>query len=310
MPCYNEADVLHSTIGALTEKIEALCAAGMCSEDSYLVLVDDGSIDDTWEIIRQAVFGRNGRVVGLSLAINAGHQNAVIAGLDYTTGKSDLAITIDADLQDDLNCLGPMIEEYKKGFELVLGIRKRRSSDTWFKRVTASYFYKGMRALGVDVVDQHADFRLMSSAALHNLKLFPEYHLFLRGLVTRLHSRVAFTYYDRLPRMAGETKYPLRRMLSLAWRGVTSFSIVPLRIISILGFCVFSVSFLMVLLSVIAWATGHAVPGWASTTVPLYTLGGIQMLSLGVVGEYIGKLFEQSKNRPRYIIDRIESGNE
>lgn len=305
VPCFNEADTLPRTIPALREKLASLISAARCDPASFLVFVDDGSFDGTWARIETASRESHRQVVGIRLAVNCGHQNALVAAIDYATDRAEASVSIDADLQDELATLDDMLSAYMQGAELVLGVRRSRASDTAFKRWSAGFFYRLMRVMGVDATEQHADYRLMSSAAMRNLRQFPEYHLFLRGLIARLHNKVAIVEYDRLPRTAGETKYPLRKMMSLAVNGITSFSTVPLRAISIMGFVVFALGFSLATFAVVSWLLDATVPGWASITAPLYALGGVVMLSVGVVGEYVGKIYEQVKKRPRYLIDQI-----
>ncbi|MDQ7989771.1 MAG: glycosyltransferase family 2 protein [Candidatus Dactylopiibacterium sp.] len=304
-PCYNEEAVLGGSIPRLVELVKSLARDHGCASDSYVVLVDDGSRDATWEMIDQASARYPGMVRGIRLALNAGHQNALMAGLSYVTGRCDAVISIDADLQDDLAALPKMIDEHRKGAEIVLGVKASREADSFFKRLTATLFYKGMRLMGVNLVENHADCRLMSAKALENLSRFGEKALFLRGLQPLVHGKIATVHYHLAPRLAGESKYPLRKMLALAWNGVTSFSIVPLRMISCLGACVFFVSFIFSIFAFIGVLRGAALPGWASVTIPLYLLGGALMLSVGIVGEYVGKLYVEIKSRPRYLIDEI-----
>lgn len=308
VPCYNEESVLRTTNAELIRRVDDLVAESRCASDSYIVYVDDGSSDSTWTIISEASAAAPGRVVGIKLACNTGHQYALMASLAYATDRSDASISIDADLQDDLDVIGEMIDRYREGAELVLGIRKSRPTDSWFKKTSANAFYKLLTFMGVNAIEQHADFRLMSAAAMRNLREFPEYHLYLRGFPNLLHNRIAEVYYDRVARTAGYSKYSLRRMLSLAWNGITSFSVVPLRLITLLGFFVFFVSAGLVLFSFIAYFGGATLPGWASITVPLYALGGLIMLSIGIVGEYIGKTYTEVKRRPRYLVDHVEGG--
>lgn len=304
-PCYNEADVLPLSIPRLLALIREFIEQHGCAEDSYIVLVDDGSKDTTWAQISAAAASAPGTLRGLKLSKNAGHQNALVAGLTYVTGKCDAAISIDADLQDDLSALPRMLAEYRAGAEIVLGVKASRKADSFMKTLTATAFYKGMRGMGVDLVENHADCRLMSASALKNLAAFPEYVLFLRGLQPLLHSRITTVSYDLSPRLAGESKYPLKKMLSLALNGITSFSITPLRLITWTGAVVFIVSFLLAVAAFINALNGEALPGWASITVPLYLLGGVMMLSIGIVGEYIGKIYLEVKKRPRFLIDEI-----
>lgn len=305
VPCFNEEDVLPLSIPTLLQKLRDMIDADQCTKDSYVVLVDDGSSDRTWDIIEEAVNGHVGSFRGLRLARNVGHQAALLAGLDYANGRCDAAISIDADLQDDINAMPRMIEAYRSGAELVLGVRESRDVDTWFKRNSAMGFYRTLRWMGVDLVENHADFRLMSASALRHLSEFSEYNLFLRGLVPMLHSRIETVTYDRSERAAGETKYPTRKMLSLAWNGITSFSVQPLRFISAMGFLVFFITLALLAYAMVGVFSGQVIPGWASVVIPLYLLGGLLMISLGMVGEYIAKLFLEAKQRPRFFVDTI-----
>lgn len=305
VPCYNESDVLQTTISRLADLVEDLVLTYGCSEQSFVVLVDDGSEDDTWELITAAVEHHPKRVRGVRLAQNVGHQGALLCGLDYATERCDAAITIDADLQDDLTAIPTMISEFQKGAELVFGVRESREIDSWFKRTTAALFYKLMRWMGADIVENHADFRLMSARSLRNLRKFSEYNMFLRGLSPLLHRKIAIVTYRREQRSAGDTKYPLHKMLALAWNGITSFSVVPLRLISITSGVVFLVSGVMAMYAFVGVAFGNTLPGWASVVIPLYLLGGLLMLSIGVVGEYVGKVLLEVKRRPRFLIDTV-----
>ena len=309
VPCHNEGEMLGISIPRLVSFVDDLIARHGCSPHSYIVLVDDGSRDDTWNLIASATERNPGRVRGLRLACNVGHQGALLSGLDYVSERCDAAISIDADLQDDLAAIYRMIQEFRKGSEIVLGVRVSREVDTWFKRNTALVYYKLMRLLGVDLVENHADFRLMSNDVLRNLRLFSETNLFLRGLPSLLSKNIAIVSYSRAERVAGETKYPLRKMLALAWNGVTSFSIAPLRLISAVGGGIFLLSLLMSAYAVFGMLTGKVLPGWTSIVLPLYLLGGILMLSIGVVGEYVGKVFLETKRRPRFLVDKIVGGD-
>ena len=303
VPCYNEGEVLELTIVRLLDTLDEVISLHGCSQESFVVLVDDGSFDDTWELILTASERHRGRIRGVRLARNVGHQPALLCGLEYVTDQCDAAISIDADLQDDPALIPVMIEKYRSGAELVFGIRKSRQSDTWFKRNSALIFYRLIRWIGSDLVENHADFRLMSVNALRNLRGFQERNLFLRGLVPLLHRNIATVTYDRKERLAGETKYPLSKMLSLAWDGITSFSIKPLRLIAAIGVLVFLSSLAMSTYAIIGLVFGRVVPGWTSIVIPLYLLGGLLMISMGVVGEYVGKLFLEVKQRPRFIIE-------
>ena len=308
VPCYDESDVLGLTLPRLLSLVDDLQARENCSEKSFVVFIDDGSTDDTWGQIENVARQHPRRVRGIRLSHNVGHQNALLAGLEYVADKCDAAVSIDADLQDDLAAIPTMIREFRNGAEIVLGVRQSREVDPWFKRTTALTFYKLMRTMGVDLVENHADFRLMSARVLRHLKEFSEYHLFLRGLTPLLHHRVVTVACKRAPRTAGSTKYPLGRMLSLAWNGITSFSVVPLRMISFPGGAAFAGSLVLATYAFLSALTGNTLPGWASITVPLYLLGGLIMLSVGIVGEYIGKVFLEVKRRPRFLVDAVLDG--
>lgn len=305
VPCFNESEILGITIPRLQTLIEELVAKHNCSSESFVLFVDDGSRDDTWQQITKAAEGHLSLVRGLRLAHNVGHQAALLAGLDYVTDKCGAAVSIDADLQDDLAAIPKMIKEYRTGAEIVLGVRKKREVDGWFKRSTAIGFYRLMRIMGVDLVENHADFRLMSARALRNLSKFSECNLFLRALPTLLHKNTATVTYDRSQRLAGKSKYPLHKMISLAWNGITSFSVFPLRVVTCVGGIVFACSFVLAFYALIQTLRGITVTGWASVAVPLYMLGGLIVLSVGIVGEYIGKIFLEVKRRPRFLVDSI-----
>lgn len=305
VPCYNEVEVLGTTIPRMLDLLDELKAQHGCSSDSFVLFVDDGSSDDTWLKIETSAKQYGKSIRGLRLACNVGHQGALLAGLDYTTDHCDAAVSIDADLQDDLAAIPSMIIEYRNGAEIVLGVRKEREVDGWFKRTTAISFYKLMKNMGVDLVENHADFRLLSARVLRNLKSFSECNLFLRAFPPLLHKNTATVTYDRLERLAGESKYPLQKMLELAWNGITSFSVFPLRLVTCIGGIVFAGSLVLVIISLIQAARGMTIHGWASITVPLYMLGGLIMLCVGIVGEYIGKIFLEVKRRPRFLIDSV-----
>lgn len=305
VPCFNESEVLGITIPRLMTLLEELRAIHNCSSESFILFVDDGSSDDTWFLIKKAAVQHYGSVCGLRLACNVGHQGALLAGLDYVTDKCDATVSIDADLQDDLAAIPKMIQEYRAGAEIVLGAKKSRDVDPWLKRSTAIGFYRLLKFMGVDLVENHADCRLMSACALQNLSKFSETNLFLRGLPPLLNQRVAVVTYDLTSRPAGQSKYPFRKMLSLAWNGITSFSVFPLRLVSYVAVLVFVGSFCLALYAFMQTLFGVTVPGWASITVPLYMLGGLIMLSVGIVGEYIGKVFLEVKRRPRFLVDEI-----
>ncbi|MEW5757518.1 MAG: glycosyltransferase family 2 protein [Pseudomonadota bacterium] len=303
VPCYNEEEVLGETASRLLALLQRLTEKNKISSDSKVYFVDDGSKDRTWELI-EGLSQKHGNIAGVKLSRNRGHQNALLAGL--FTAEGDAVISIDADLQDDINVMEQMVDLYHQGIKIVYGVRKRRDTDTAFKRTTALQFYKLMRALGVDTIENHADYRLMDRRAIEELKGFKEVNLFLRGIVPLLGFKSSIVYYDRAERFAGESKYPLKRMIALALNAITSFSVVPLRLIMIVGMLTFLFS-----LGMSAWALwvkffgSQVVPGWASTVIPVYFISGIQILCIGVIGEYVGKLYSEAKQRPRYIIEKI-----
>jgi glycosyltransferase involved in cell wall biosynthesis len=302
VPCFNESEVLPLTIERLAEVRHALLMDTLIDEESTVHFVDDGSHDGTWTIV-EAAAGVLPWVHGIKLSRNRGHQNALLAGL--LSVDADAVVTIDADLQDDLRAIHEMLREHRGGAEIVYGVRAAREADTSFKRLTAEWYYRILRGLGVDVVFNHADYRLLGRNAIRALAQFGEVNLFLRGIIPQLGFRTAIVQYDRAERKAGESKYPLRKMISLAWDGLTSFSTIPLRWITLFGFLVSIVSF-----ATGCWAIGvhffvtGSVPGWASTVVPIAFLGGIQLLSVGVIGEYIGKTYAETKRRPRFVVEK------
>ena len=303
IPCYNEEEVLQETAGRLTTKMEALIEKGYCDASSRVLLVDDGSKDSTWEMICR-LHEENPLFEGLKLSRNRGHQNALLAGLMTAREHCDVSISMDADLQDDMDAMDRFLEEYQKGCDVVYGVRNRRDTDTWFKRQTALGFYRLMKVLGVDITYNHADYRLMSRRALEGLAQFHEVNLFLRGLAPLVGYQSGYVYYDRNERFAGESKYPLKKMLAFAVDGITSFSVKPLRMITTVGLLVFLVSLCMLLYAFVSWLTGRSVVGWTSTLASIWMIGGIQLLSLGIIGEYVGKVYNESKSRPRFIIER------
>jgi glycosyltransferase involved in cell wall biosynthesis len=281
-----------------------LAARGLISADSNIWLVDDGSTDGTWSLIESLAY-RSDLFVGVKLSRNRGHQNALLAGLLSADGNA--LISIDADLQDDLGVIETMVAAHKAGYEIVYGVRKARATDTRFKRWTALAYYRLLRTFGVDILPNHADFRLMGRNAITALESYTEVNLFLRGIIPQLGFRCTSVYYDRHERVAGESKYPLRKMIRLALDGITSFSAVPLRMIAALGGFVFLCSLAMVIwILAVRLFTAQALPGWASTTVPIYLLGGVQLLCLGIVGEYVAKIYAETKGRPRFLIERVE----
>lgn len=301
VPCYNEEACLDETTRQLQAKINSLVKAKMISPKSKIVFVDDGSKDKTWELISR----KNKSVIGIKLAHNRGHQNALLAGLMYAKDHCDISISIDADLQDDVNAIDEMIKEYNNGSDIVYGVRSERKTDSFFKRTTAQGFYKTMTLMGVETVYNSADFRLMSKRALSALSEYSEINLFLRGIVPTIGFKTSTVSYSRSKRFAGESKYPLKKMLSFAWDGISSFSTKPIRLILGLGIIVFLISLFVLLYSIVAKMLGHTVDGWTFTVCSIWLLGGIQMLALGTVGEYIGKIYAEVKHRPRYIIEEI-----
>lgn len=303
LPCYNEQEVLPETTARLQAMLARLKASGEIAEGSAIYYVDDGSRDRTWEMIHDYA-ERHPDVCGIKLSRNRGHQNALLCGL--LTAPGDILISLDADLQDDLEAIPQMIERYREGSEIVFGVRRKRIKDIFFKRFSAESYYKFLAMMGVQIVYNHADYRLMSRRAVESLRGYDETHLFLRGLVPQLGYKGAIVEFDRAERFAGESKYPLTKMLSLAWQGVTSFSAYPLRLITGIGMIISVISLVMA-----AWAvvtklfTDNALPGWASTVIPMYFLGGVQLLSLGIIGEYVAKIFESSKKRPRFHVESL-----
>jgi glycosyltransferase involved in cell wall biosynthesis len=303
VPCYNEEEVLPESIERISELLARLIREDMVSKDSQAWFVDDGSSDKTWQIIEQHS-SENSAIRGIKLSRNRGHQNALLAGL--LTAEGDALISIDADLQDDINVIEDMVREHLEGAQIVYGVRKRRETDSTFKRVSAQFFYRFLQAMGAKAVYNHADFRLMSRAAIDALREFSEVNLFLRGIVPLIGYESSIVYYDRSERFAGESKYPLKRMLGLALDGITSFSVAPLRFITLIGFLVFLFSVLMI--GWVLWVrllTDQAIPGWASTVVPIYLIAGVQILCIGVIGEYLGKIYNEVKARPRFIVEKI-----
>jgi glycosyltransferase involved in cell wall biosynthesis len=302
VPCFNEEEVLPETAQRLTALVQGMTANGLIAPDSQVVFVDDGSRDRTWEMIERLASG-DPRVGGIKLSRNRGHQNALLAGL-YTC-EADVLLSVDADLQDDIRVIPEMLEAYARGAQVVYGVRNDRTSDGFFKRATAQGFYRLIRALGAESIYNHADFRLMSRRAVEALKSFREVNLFLRGMVPLIGFKSAIVYYTRSERFAGVSKYPMRKMIALALDAVTSFSVAPLRFITGIGFAVFLLSAAMGMWTLwVRLFTDRAVPGWTSTLLPIYLLGGIQILCIGVIGEYLGKVYQETKARPRYIIEK------
>lgn len=302
IPCYNEEAVLPETISRLTEKMNSMQSAGLISEGSRILLVDDGSKDKTWEIISEQ-HRENKYVEGIKLAHNRGQQNAFLCGLMTAKESCDCAITLDADLQDDVDALDKFVEKFIDGCDVVYGVRNKRDTDTLFKRTTAEGYYKVLHFLGADIVFNHADYRLMSKRAIEGLAEYKEVNLFLRGIVPLIGYRSDYVYYDRHERFAGETKYPLKKMISFAVDGITSFSVKPLKLISSLGIIISLLSVFGLLYALISYFAGVAVSGWTAIVCSIWLLGGLQMLCLGVVGTYIGKIYSEVKGRPRYRIE-------
>lgn len=303
VPCYNEEEVLPETIKRLNDKLQSLIKSGKATEDSRMLFVDDGSKDKTWSII-SAYSEENRFVGGVKLAHNKGHQNALLSGL--MTAKDnccDCVISLDADLQDDINVIDCFIDKYLEGCEVVYGVRNSRKKDTYFKRTTAQGYYKFMKMLGVDIVYNHADYRLMGSKALEALSEYKEVNLFLRGIVPLIGYRCDYVFYERNERFAGESKYPLKKMIKFAVDGITSFSVKPLKIISNIGFAICFLSVIGLIYALISFFSGNAEAGWTSTMCSIWFLGGLQILCLGIVGTYVGKIYSEVKQRPRYKIE-------
>ena len=308
VPCYNEQEVLTNTAEKLAHKLTQLIDAGKISDRSRIAFVNDGSSDCTWEIIR-AYTERSALFSGINLAHNEGHQNALLAGLMTVLPYADVTISMDADLQDDINAVDAMLEKYAAGVNIVYGVRADRSSDTFFKRFTAESFYRAMRALGANIVFNHADFRLMDWRALTALAEYPEVNLFLRGIVPMIGLTHGVVYYARKERLAGVSKYPWRRMASFAWEGVTSLSARPIRLIAQMGMFISFISGLMLIWSIVRHFIGETVVGWTSLVVSLWFLGGLILLSVGVIGEYVAKIYLEVKRRPRYLVQDFIDGN-
>lgn len=305
VPCYNEEEVLPVTCSLFKDKVDELVAAGKVAADSSVLFVDDGSKDSTWDIIARLA-AEDVRFEGLKLSRNRGHQNALLAGLMEARRAYDVTISIDCDGQDDVNAMNGMIDAYlNDGCEIVYGVRSKRDTDTAFKRSTAEGFYRVLQALGVEVVFNHADYRLMSKRALDAFSEFKEVNLFLRGMVPLVGFKSTSVYYERHERIAGESHYPLSKMLGLAFDGVTSLSVKPIRMITTLGFVICLLSFIAVVWAIVMNAIGSTVSGWTSLLSVVCLLGGIQLMAIGVIGEYVGRIYLESKHRPRFIVDKI-----
>lgn len=302
IPCYNEEEMLPITAKALIEKMDALKDSGKISPKSKVMFVDDGSKDRTWEIIEK-LHDMSELFTGIKLSRNRGHQNALLAGLMTAKNYADIIVSMDADLQDDINAIDGFLEKRAEGCEIVYGVRSSRATDTAFKRTTAQAYYKVLEKMGVEITYNHADYRLMSKRAVEALATFKEVNLFLRGMVPMLGFKSDIVTYERNERVAGESKYPLKKMLALAIEGITSTSVKPIRFITFTGVMIFFVSILMLAYFLVTKAVGKTVRGWASVIVSVWAIGGLQMLSIGVIGEYIGKIYLETKERPKFIID-------
>lgn len=314
VPCYNEEEVLYDTTEKLLTKFGQLISQGKISRDSRIMYIDDGSKDHTWGIICE-LHEKNSLISGVKLSRNRGHQNALYGGLMTAKEHADCVISLDADLQDDIDAIDQMLEKYEQGCDIVYGVRSKRETDTFFKRVTAEGFYKILKFMGAEVVFNHADYRLMSKRALDEFSDFKEVNLFLRGIVPMIGFKTDVVTYERSERLAGESKYPLKKMLSLAWEGITSLSVKPIKFVTGLGAIVFTISLLFLLGCLIVHLSGNTVSGWTSTIGSIWALGGLQLLAIGIIGEYLGKVYLETKQRPRYIIetfinDEEQSGEE
>lgn len=301
IPCYNEEEVLPETTKRLEKKLGDLIKKKVISEKSKVMYVNDGSKDKTWELIKN-INKDNPMFTGICLSRNRGHQNALVAGLLTAKEYADVVISMDADLQDDINAIDGMLEKYYDGCDIVYGVRSARKTDTFFKRVTAEGFYKFMQMMGVDVVYNHADYRLTSKKVLNNFQDYKEVNLFLRGIFPLIGYKSDKVYYERAERFAGESKYPLKKMLNFAWDGITSFSVKPLRLICTLGFVILFISIIIMIYSLVRKLTGNTIDGWTFLNISIWFIGGLQMISLGIIGEYVGKMYNETKARPRFIV--------
>lgn len=301
IPCYNEEEVLPETTKRMKEKLTNLIKNKTISSKSKVMYVNDGSKDKTWEIIKD-INKKEPLFTGVTLSRNRGHQNALLGGLMTAKEYADVVISMDADLQDDINAIDEMLKKYKDGCDIVYGVRSARKTDTWFKRVTAEGFYKFMKVLGVDVVYNHADYRLTTKRVLNEFENFKEVNLFLRGMFPLVGYKSDVVYYERNERFAGESKYPLKKMLNFAWDGITSFSVKPLRMICSVGIIILFISIAIMIYSLIRKLTGNTVDGWTFLSISIWFIGGLQMTSIGIIGEYIGKMYNETKQRPRFII--------
>ena len=302
VPCYNEEEVLPDSAEKLREKLRSMMNAGAISDDSRIVFIDDGSRDKTWELIAK-LHESDSIFSGIKLSRNRGHQNALMCGLMTLKDEADAVISIDADLQDDINVFDEMVQKYESGCDVVYGVRSKRETDTFFKRFTAEGYYKLLDRMGAKVIFNHADFRLMSRRALQAFSEFHETNLFLRGLVPMVGFKSDIVTYERSERLAGESKYPLKKMLALAWEGITSLSTKPIKLITRLGTVIFIISIIMLIYTLVRYFMGATDTGWASLMVSVWAIGGLQMVAIGIIGEYIGKIYLESKHRPRFIVE-------
>ncbi len=302
IPCYNEEEVLCETAKRLTDKLHRMISDQVVSDQSRMVFVDDGSKDRTWELIRE-LHASNPLVLGIKSSRNRGHQNTLLAGLFTVKDDCDMAVSMDADLQDDIEVLDQFVKKYEEGCEIVYGVRSARKTDTFFKKFTAESFYKLMSHMGVDIVYNHADYRLMSKRAIEELENYKEVNLFLRGIVPMIGFKSGIVEYERHERFAGKSKYPLKKMLAFAMDGITSLSIRPIRFITGLGVALFLVSIVLLIYYIIGYFAGNTIEGWATLVVSIWGIGGLELLAIGVIGEYIGKIYLETKGRPRYIVE-------
>ena len=302
LPCYNEEEVINITSKKIIEVLNDLIRKRKVDESSFVCFVDDGSIDNTWILIK-ALHQRNQEIKGIKLARNFGHQKALLAGLLGVKENSDCIITLDADLQDDVNKIEEMVNKYHEGYDIVYGVRNKRNVDSLFKRITAKLYYKFLQLLKVETINNHSDFRLVTNKVVNELSKFREKNLYLRGIIPLIGYKSSVVYYERKKRTAGETKYSIIKMLSFAWDGITSFSVFPMRLILVFGLIVLTISFVLFLWAFILALMDKSIPGWASTVIPMYVLGGLQMAGIGLLGEYIGKTYSEVKSRPRFVIE-------
>lgn len=302
VPCYNEEEMLPITTKELTEVLENLIRKEKVAKDSYILYVDDGSKDATWELIEK-LHKENDKVFGLKLAGNVGHQYALTAGMIQAKENSDIMISIDADLQDDTLVMEEMVDKYHEGCDIVYGVRNDRKKDSFFKRTTAQMFYKVMAAMGVKTVYNHADYRLMSKRAIEHFSNYEEVNLYLRGIMPLIGYQTESVFYERKERIAGESKYPLKKMLALAWNGITSFSVKPINFIAVLGIVIIFLCILAAVYAFVSYSKGTVVPGWTSLILSIWLLGGLQLFAIGIIGQYIGKIYMEVKHRPRYNVE-------